>query len=43
LAGLADRLLYMVEGRLLPQHTTVHGEEDIRTLLQQLAIQHEAA
>jgi ABC-type sugar transport system ATPase subunit len=43
LAGLADRLLYMVEGRLLPQHTAVRGEEDIRTLLQQLAIQHEAA
>ncbi|GLQ81889.1 hypothetical protein GCM10007881_54100 [Mesorhizobium huakuii] len=43
LAGLADRLIYMVDGRLVASEATAHGEEEIRTVLQQLAITHEAA
>ncbi|RUY64247.1 sugar ABC transporter ATP-binding protein, partial [Mesorhizobium sp. M7A.F.Ca.CA.001.09.2.1] len=43
LAGLADRLIYMVDGRLVPGEATPRGEEEIRTVLQQLATIHEAA
>lgn len=43
LAGLADRLIYMVDGRLVPGETTPRGEEEIRTVLQQLANSPEAA
>ena len=43
LAGLADRLLYMVDGRLAPGDATPLNEEAIRTVLQNLVIPREAA
>ncbi|MEP6565987.1 MAG: ATP-binding cassette domain-containing protein, partial [Mesorhizobium sp.] len=43
LAGLADRLIYMVDGRLVPGEATPRGEEEIRTVLQQLANSPEVA
>jgi len=43
LAGLADRLLYLVDGQLIPVDATPRGEEEIRTVLQSLTASREVA